>query len=118
MKQQFKRFSFAHFQHENYGSEYGFCSGGSTLDDTTSTVTDSLANQSTASSSLLNATTVRKGLLWQQRDKIFSRWKERFFILTKDYLQCFKRGTSRITEMGPFMFKVRLSEVSERCYSE
>ena len=28
-------------------------------------------------------TTVRKGLLWQQRDKLFSRWKERYFILTK-----------------------------------
>ena len=54
---------------------------------------------------------MRKGLLWQQRDKIFSRWKERFFILTEDYLQCFKRGTSRITEMGAFIFKIKLIEV-------
>ena len=50
---------------------------------------------------------MRKGLLWQQRDKIFSQWKERYFILTPDYLQCFKKGTSRITEMGEFIFKVR-----------
>ena len=49
----------------------------------------------------------KKGLLWQQRDKLFSRWKERYFILTKDYFHCFKKaGTSRITEMGGFIFKV------------
>jgi hypothetical protein len=62
--------------------------------------------------SAVAASTVRKGLMWQQRDKIFSRWKERFFILTHDYLQCFKRGTSRITEMGAFIFKLKLIEVS------
>lgn len=48
----------------------------------------------------------KKGLLWQQRDKLFSRWKERYFILTKDYLHCFKKGSSRMTEMGGFIFKV------------
>ncbi|CAB4059927.1 unnamed protein product [Lepeophtheirus salmonis] len=56
-------------------------------------------------------TTLKKGLLWQQKDKIFSRWKERFFILTKDYLQCFKKETnSRLSEMGGFIFKLKLSE--------
>ena len=50
---------------------------------------------------------MKKGLLWQQRDKLFSRWKERYFILTKDYFHCFKKATSRITEMGGFIFKVR-----------
>ena len=54
---------------------------------------------------------LKKGILWQQRDKIFSRWKERFFVLTKDYLQCFKKGTSRITEMGGFIYGIRLTEV-------
>ena len=54
---------------------------------------------------------LKKGILWQQRDKIFARWKERFFVLTKDYLQCFKKGTSRITEMGGFIYGIRLSEV-------
>ena len=58
-------------------------------------------------SGVRSSSTVRKGLLWQQRDKIFSQWKERYFILTPDYLQCFKKGTSRITEMGEFIFKVR-----------
>jgi len=51
--------------------------------------------------------TIKKGLLWQQRDKFFSQWKERYFILTPDYLQCFKKGTSRITEMGEFIYKVK-----------
>ncbi len=57
-------------------------------------------------------TALLRGLMWQQRDKLFSRWKERFFVLTADYLQCFRRGTSRLTEMGAFIFKIRLSEVS------
>ena len=56
---------------------------------------------------------LKKGILWQQRDKIFARWKERFFVLTKDYLQCFKKGSSRITEMGGFIYGIRLSEVKE-----
>merc|ERR1719237_1597019 len=55
--------------------------------------------------------TLKKGLLWQQRDKLFSRWKERYFILTRDFLQCFKKGTSRITEMGEFIFSIKLPEV-------
>lgn len=56
---------------------------------------------------------LRKGLMWQQRDRIFSRWKERYFVLTRDYLQCFKKGSSRISEMGGFIFKIRLAEVEE-----
>jgi hypothetical protein len=49
---------------------------------------------------------INKGLLWQQKDRFFSHWKERFFILTEDYLQCFKKENSRISEMGSFLFKV------------
>jgi hypothetical protein len=61
-----------------------------------------------SSSSFPAAATLKKGLLWQQKDKIFSRWKERFFVLTADYLNCFKKcaGSSRISEMGEFLFKV------------
>ena len=54
---------------------------------------------------------IKKSLLWQQRDRLFSRWKERYFVLTKDYLQCYKKGSSRISEMGGFIFKIKLSEV-------
>ncbi|XP_019866994.2 uncharacterized protein LOC109595986 [Aethina tumida] len=56
---------------------------------------------------------IKRGLLWQQRDKLFSRWKERYFILTRDYLHCFRRasGSDRISEMGQFLFKVKLVDV-------
>ncbi|GLH12637.1 Uncharacterized protein GBIM_17353 [Gryllus bimaculatus] len=58
---------------------------------------------------------IKKGLLWQQRDRLFSRWKERYFILTRDYLHCFKRATgsaeNRISDMGQFIFKVKLVDV-------
>lgn len=56
---------------------------------------------------------IKRGLLWQQRDKLFSRWKERYFILTRDYLHCFRRasGADRISEMGQFIFKVKLIDV-------
>lgn len=60
-----------------------------------------------------NTSTIKKGLLWQQRDKFFSQWKERYFILTSDYLQCFKKGTSRITEMGEFIYKIKLCELED-----
>nr|XP_015836073.1 PREDICTED: uncharacterized protein LOC100142172 isoform X2 [Tribolium castaneum] len=57
--------------------------------------------------------TVKRGLLWQQRKKLFSRWKERYFILTRDYLYCFQRasGADRISEMGQFLFKVKLVDI-------
>merc|ERR1719317_1386284 len=54
---------------------------------------------------------VKKGLLWHQRDKLFSRWKERFFILTKDYFYCFKKDSSKLTEMGEFLFKLKLVDI-------
>ncbi len=52
---------------------------------------------------------LKKGLLWQQRERLFSRWKERYFILTRDYLHCFKRssGNEKISNMGQFIFKVK-----------
>ncbi|KAF6215186.1 hypothetical protein GE061_009938 [Apolygus lucorum] len=58
---------------------------------------------------------IKKGLLWQQRERIFSRWKERYFILTKDYLHCFKRssGVHNISPMGQFIFKVKLVELEK-----
>jgi hypothetical protein len=39
-------------------------------------------------------------------EKKFLFCKERFFILTTDYLHCFKRGAAKNTEMGEFIFKV------------
>ncbi|XP_076326390.1 uncharacterized protein LOC143233722 [Tachypleus tridentatus] len=64
------------------------------------------------STCVLETTTLKKGLLWQQRDKFFSRWKERYFMLTLDYLACFKRGSKVGTsEMGSFLYKVNLADI-------
>ncbi|KAM7352298.1 uncharacterized protein ACRADG_004898 isoform 3-T7 [Cochliomyia hominivorax] len=60
---------------------------------------------------------IKRGLLWQQRDRLFSRWKERYFILTRDYLHCFKRASGsaneRASDMGQFIFKVKLVDVEK-----
>lgn len=60
-----------------------------------------------------SAHVIKRGLMWQQRDKLFSRWKERYFILTRDYLHVFRRasGSDRISEMGQFLFKVKLIDI-------
>ena len=81
-----------------------FSSLQSKLDDDPEELEDFDDDEETKSNS--KQTAVKKGLLWQQRDKLFSQWKERYFILTPDYLQCFKKGSSRMTEMGEFIFKV------------
>lgn len=64
----------------------------------------------------VTASTVRKGLLWQQKDgKLFCRWKERYFILTKDYLSCFKKASALSflgSDMGSFLYKVNLVDVA------
>ncbi|XP_076307059.1 uncharacterized protein LOC143223247 [Tachypleus tridentatus] len=60
----------------------------------------------------LDASTLKKGLLWQQRDKFFSRWKERYFVLTRDYLACFKKGAKvGMSEMGSFLYKINLVDI-------
>ncbi|CAL8071309.1 unnamed protein product [Orchesella dallaii] len=62
---------------------------------------------------------VKKGLLMQQREKMWSRWKERYFILTRDYLHCFRRLRNvyrfqiTLSAMGQFIYKLRLANVEE-----
>ena len=77
---------------EDFESPTGVTAGASSSHDTSME-----GERPSNGSGVRSSSTVRKGLLWQQRDKIFSQWKERYFILTPDYLQCFKKGTSRIT---------------------
>jgi len=55
---------------------------------------------------------VRRGLLWLQEDKLFSRWRERFIVLTNSHLVVHKKAASRISEMGAFLYKVPLASVS------
>ena len=59
-----------------------------------------------------NDATIRKGVMWVQQEKLFSRWKERFIILTSSYLHIFKKSTSRLSDMGTFVNKVSRAEFS------
>ena len=43
-----------------------------------------------------------KGMLWQKKDRIFSRWKERFFMLTSDYLNCYEKNPQSIADASLF----------------
>ncbi|XP_071537409.1 uncharacterized protein [Panulirus ornatus] len=58
---------------------------------------------------VVSVSALRKGVLLQARDRLFSRWKERYFVLTRDYLACFRRGSTKYSEMGSFIFKVNLA---------
>ena len=58
-----------------------------------------------------SSTIVKKGLLWCQQEKLFTKWKERFVILTPSCIQIFKKATTRISEMGSFLFTVNLSSI-------
>ena len=49
---------------------------------------------------------MRRGLLWLQEDKLFSRWRERFIVLTNSHIVVHKKAASRISEMGAFLYKV------------
>lgn len=90
----------------------------SSSDTTSSSITGSspLANKLAISIVANDPSTIKKGLLWQQRDRFFSRWKERYFVLTKDYLACFKKGSKvGMSEMGSFMYKVMLNRPAIQC---
>ena len=56
-----------------------------------------------------------KGVLWYCRDTLLSRWnwKERYFILTDDYLSCFKKAKGQYSDMGAFLFKVSEAAAAE-----
>ena len=43
-----------------------------------------------------------KGMVWQKKDRIFSRWKERFFVLTAKHLHCYEKCPVNSTEAPVF----------------
>lgn len=50
---------------------------------------------------------------------MWSRWKERYFILTRDYLHCFRRLRNvyrfhvTLSAMGQFIYKLRLANIED-----
>ncbi|XP_055903630.1 uncharacterized protein LOC129939587 [Eupeodes corollae] len=53
---------------------------------------------------------VKQGVLWQQSDKLFSKWKERYFILTRDHLCCLKKGEGGFL-CGETLSKIKLEDI-------
>jgi hypothetical protein len=59
---------------------------------------------------------LKKGVVAVQRDRVLSRWRDRYFMLMPDYLACFKKASSTpgvrgggfpsASGMGSFQFKV------------
>ena len=49
---------------------------------------------------------LHRALMWVQKGKLLSRWKERFIVITEEYIQCFKKGLAQLSQMGDFMFQV------------
>ena len=107
-----RKFSFFRFEKKNSNSNSNSNSlslkmTSSSSDTTTSSLTAASIDKTAITTVANDPSTIKKGLLWQQRDRFFSRWKERYFVLTKDYLACFKKGSKvGISEMGSFMYKV------------
>jgi len=78
----------------------------------------SIASPGLSPGLLASDTCIRKGVMWVQQEKLFSRWKERFIILTPSYLHIFKKSTSRLSDMGTFVNKIRLSETENLSIEE
>eukprot|EP00092_Neocalanus_flemingeri_P009661 GFUD01010402.1.p1 GENE.GFUD01010402.1~~GFUD01010402.1.p1 ORF type:complete len:188 (-),score=48.36 GFUD01010402.1:135-698(-) len=55
----------------------------------------------------------RKGILWQQTDRIFSSWQERFFVLTENSLYSFSRETKQMEKLEKAVSKIKLSDMSD-----
>ena len=49
---------------------------------------------------------LQSSLMWVQKGKLLSRWKERFIVVTEEYIQCFKKGLAQLSQMGDFIFQV------------
>jgi hypothetical protein len=55
-------------------------------------------------------------IMWVQRGRVFSRWKERVVVITQDYLQCFKKGSAQLSHVGRFLFQVECSSTYKKQY--
>jgi len=54
---------------------------------------------------------LHRALMWVQKGKLLSRWKERFIVITEEYIQCFKKGLAQLSQMGDFMFQIGMKDV-------
>jgi len=59
-----------------------------------------------------------KGMLWQKKDRIFSRWKQRFFILTTKCLHCYEKCPKNTADISSLIFEVQLSSIEKMNLTE
>ncbi|KAG8232940.1 hypothetical protein J437_LFUL014199, partial [Ladona fulva] len=96
-----------------------------TMSYSTTPINTASSASSTSLSPALSSSIVKRGALWELEQHrggspwllhnlhLISRWKHRYFLLTHDYLHCFKRDAGKISEMGQFLFKIKLVEVEK-----
>ena len=58
---------------------------------------------------------VLESMMWVQREKLFSRWKERVVVVTEDYLHCFRKGSAQLSHAGQLLFKVKNAGINKKC---
>jgi len=54
---------------------------------------------------------LHRSLMWVQKGKLLSRWKERFIVITEEYIQCFKKGLAQLSQMGDFIFQFAMKDI-------
>merc|ERR1712215_523399 len=55
----------------------------------------------------------KKGVLWQQSDKLFSSWQERFFVLTSNSLYSFSKDTRVMDNVKKTVLKTKLKDIKD-----
>merc|ERR1712215_620102 len=55
----------------------------------------------------------KKGVLWQQSDKLFSSWQERFFVLTSNSLYSFSKDTRVMDNIKKTVLKTKLKDIKD-----
>ena len=51
--------------------------------------------------------------MWVQREKkVFPRWKERVVVITGEEMQCYKKGSAHLSDVGTLVFKVTTRLIS------
>merc|ERR1711936_1101115 len=54
----------------------------------------------------------KKGILWQQSDKLFSSWQERYFVLTSNSLYSFTKDTRVMDNIKKTVLKAKIKDMS------
>ena len=54
-----------------------------------------------------------ESVMWVQREKLFSQWKERVVVMTEEELHCYKKGSAQLSAVGSLILKVLILLVTK-----